>query len=49
MPDEVYAEVRRAAPYAALTRQEFDDVLAFVENGGYALAAYDRWQQTVPR
>jgi ATP-dependent Lhr-like helicase len=45
LPDEVYAEVCRAAPYAALTRQDFDDVLAFVENGGYALAAYDRWRK----
>lgn len=44
-PDEVYAEVCRAAPYAALTRQDFDDVLAFVEHGGYALAAYDRWRK----
>jgi len=45
LPDEVYAEVCRAAPYAALTRQDFDDVLGFVENGGYALAAYDRWRK----
>jgi ATP-dependent helicase Lhr and Lhr-like helicase len=45
LPDEVYAEVCRAAPYAALTRRDFDDVLAFVENGGYALAAYDRWKK----
>jgi ATP-dependent helicase Lhr and Lhr-like helicase len=45
MPDAVYDEVRRAAPYAALTRQDFDDVLRFVENGGYALAAYDRWRK----
>src|ERR1700723_89936 len=45
VPDEVYAEVCRAAPYAALTRQDFDDVLAFVEHGGYALAAYDRWRK----
>jgi ATP-dependent Lhr-like helicase len=44
-PDDVFQEVRRAAPYAALTRQEFDDVLTFVENGGYALAAYDRWRK----
>jgi ATP-dependent Lhr-like helicase len=44
-PDEVYAEVTRAAPYAALTRRDFDDVLAFVEHGGYALAAYERWRK----
>ncbi len=44
-PDAMYREVTSAAPYAALTRGDFDDVLNFVENGGYALAAYDRWQK----
>ena len=44
-PDDVYAEVCRAAPYADLSRKDFDDVLGFVENGGYALAAYDRWRK----
>ncbi len=37
-PDELYAEVRRAAPYASLPRADFDDVLGFVATGGYALA-----------
>ena len=44
-PDDAYAEVRRAAPYAELSRKDFDDVLAYVENGGYALAAYERWRK----
>ncbi len=44
-PDDVFAEVRRAAPYAALPRDTFDAVLRFVEDGGYALAAYDRWRK----
>ena len=44
-PDDVFAEIRTAAPYAALSRKDFDDVLAFVENGGYALAAYDRYRK----
>src|SRR5271165_283324 len=44
-PDAMYAEVALAQPYAALTRQEFDDVLGFVENGGYALAAYERYRK----
>jgi ATP-dependent Lhr-like helicase len=44
-PDDAYAEVTRAAPYAALSRQDFDDVLTFVETGGYALAAYERWHK----
>ena len=45
MPDEMFAEVRRAAPYANLTRRDFDDVLTFVENGGYALASYERYRK----
>ena len=45
LPDALYAEVRRAAPYAALSRMDFDDVLAFVETGGYALAAYERYRK----
>jgi len=44
-PDALFAEVTRAAPYAALTRQDFDDVVRFVEDGGYALSAYDRWRR----
>ena len=44
-PDTMFTEVRRAAPYAALSRRDFDDVLGFVEDGGYALAAYDRYRK----
>jgi ATP-dependent Lhr-like helicase len=44
-PDDLYAEVTRAAPYADLRRQDFDDVVRFVEDGGYALAAYDRYRK----
>ncbi|HUZ63131.1 MAG TPA: ligase-associated DNA damage response DEXH box helicase, partial [Acetobacteraceae bacterium] len=44
-PDAMYAEVARAAPYAGLTRTDFDDVLRFVEDGGYALAAYERYRR----
>ncbi|MBV9249342.1 MAG: DEAD/DEAH box helicase, partial [Acetobacteraceae bacterium] len=44
-PDEVFAEVRSAAPYAGLSRKDFDDVLTFVENGGYALSSYERWRK----
>lgn len=44
-PDALYAEIRRAAPYAALSRKDFDDVLGFVEDGGYALQAYDRYRK----
>ena len=45
LPDDVYREVIAAAPYAALTRTDFDDVLRFVEDGGYALQAYDQWKK----
>jgi ATP-dependent Lhr-like helicase len=44
-PDDLYAEVTRAAPYAALSRRDFDDTLRFVEDGGYALSSYDRWRR----
>jgi ATP-dependent Lhr-like helicase len=44
-PDEIYAEIISAAPYAALPRADFDDVLRFVEDGGYALSAYDQWKK----
>ena len=41
----LYREVTGAAPYADVTRQEFDEVLAFVTNGGYALAAYPQYNR----
>lgn len=44
-PDDLYAEIIRAGAYAELSRQDFDDVLRFVEDGGYALANYDRWRR----
>jgi ATP-dependent Lhr-like helicase len=44
-PDALYAEIITAAPYAKLSRQDFDDVLRFVEDGGYALAAYERYRK----
>ncbi len=44
-PTDMLAEIRRAAPYAAITDEDFTDTLTFVENGGYALAAYDRYRK----
>ena len=41
--DELFAEVRAAAPYASLTRRDFDDAVDFVATGGYALKAYERF------
>lgn len=43
LPDELYSEVTKAAPYAALARKDFDDALRFVEDGGYALRSYERF------
>ncbi len=44
-PDDLYAEVRTSAPYAGLPRVEFDRCLAFIESGGYALKAYERYKR----
>ena len=44
-PDDLYAEVRTSAPYAGLPRAEFDRCLAFIESGGYALKAYERYKR----
>jgi ATP-dependent helicase Lhr and Lhr-like helicase len=43
LADELYAEVKSAAPYAGLARTDFDAVLDFVATGGYALKAYERF------
>jgi ATP-dependent Lhr-like helicase len=42
-PDRLYREVTSASPYQGLTREGFDQVLAFVATGGYALANYERY------
>ena len=44
-PDAIFGEITRTAPYAALTRADFEDTLTFVENGGYALAVYERYHK----
>jgi ATP-dependent helicase Lhr and Lhr-like helicase len=57
---ELLAEIATAAPYAGLTADLFSRILSFIENGGYALRAYDRfrrlrkgadgkWQVTSPK
>ena len=43
--DALYAQMRRAGPFADLSRAEFDDCLEFCATGGYALRAYDQWQR----
>ncbi len=43
--DKLYGEVTGAAPYRDLPRPEFQDVLNFVANGGYALGGYERFRR----
>ena len=43
--DILYREVTKANPYKNLSRGDFDDVLAFVATGGYALQVYDRYRR----
>ena len=43
LSEELYAEITSAAPYAALSRADFDAVVDFVATGGYALKAYERF------
>ncbi|MGE4410033.1 MAG: ligase-associated DNA damage response DEXH box helicase [Sphingobium sp.] len=43
--DALFAEITGAAPYRALPRAEFDRILHFVRDGGYALSAYDKFQR----
>ncbi|MFQ8432607.1 ligase-associated DNA damage response DEXH box helicase [Amaricoccus sp. W119] len=42
-------EIRTAAPYARLSRADYDACLDFCATGGYALRAYDRWRRLVER
>lgn len=44
-PNDLYREIVSVGPYADLTREDFDDTLRYVENGGYALKTYDRWKR----
>ncbi|MEM8825584.1 MAG: DNA ligase-associated DEXH box helicase, partial [Pseudomonadota bacterium] len=43
--DDMFAEVRTAAPYATLDRDTFDRTLSFIESGGYSLRAYDQYKR----
>ena len=43
LADELYREVKTAAPYGNLSRPDFDAVVDFVATGGYALKAYERF------
>ncbi len=41
--DDLFSEIKTAAPYADLPRATFDKVLEFVATGGYALKSYERY------
>jgi ATP-dependent Lhr-like helicase len=43
--DALFAEIVSAQPYARLRREEYLRALSFVENGGYALKAYDKFKR----
>ncbi|MBL0419338.1 ligase-associated DNA damage response DEXH box helicase [Ramlibacter sp. AW1] len=43
--DRLYAEVRTAWPYSELSREDFDQTLRFVADGGYALKSYERYRR----
>ncbi|HEY4345269.1 MAG TPA: ligase-associated DNA damage response DEXH box helicase [Parvibaculum sp.] len=47
-PDALFDEIRAAAPYRNLTREEFDRTVDFVATGGYALKTYDRYARLRP-
>jgi ATP-dependent Lhr-like helicase len=46
--EALLAEIRSAAPYAALKQETFEEILNFIATGGYALKAYDRFRRLVP-
>jgi len=43
--EDMLDEVLSAAPYAGLSEELFRAVLSYIENGGYALKAYDRFKR----
>ncbi|QIQ88285.1 ligase-associated DNA damage response DEXH box helicase [Erythrobacter sp.] len=45
--DALLAEIRTSLAYAWLGKEEFARVLSFVESGGYALRAYDKFKRIV--
>ncbi|WP_152433151.1 ligase-associated DNA damage response DEXH box helicase [Erythrobacter sp. THAF29] len=45
--DDLLAEIRSSVAYAWLDMEQFQRVLGFVENGGYALRAYDKFKRIV--
>ena len=48
VPDALYEEVRSAAAYADLSRDDWDWCLSFVQQGGLSLSAYPDYRRAVP-
>jgi ATP-dependent helicase Lhr and Lhr-like helicase len=44
-PDDLFEEVRSTFCYADITREEWNDVLNFIVNGGNALSQYDDYKK----
>ena len=42
---EALNEIRNAWPYRNLTKADFDTIVSFTQDGGYALKAYDRFSR----
>jgi ATP-dependent helicase Lhr and Lhr-like helicase len=42
---ELLSEIASAAPYAGVTADLFSRILGFIESGGYALRAYDKFKR----
>ncbi|MEO1647950.1 MAG: ligase-associated DNA damage response DEXH box helicase [Pseudomonadota bacterium] len=45
--DELLDEIRSSVAYSWLDKRSFDRVLGFVEDGGYALKAYDKFKRII--
>ncbi|MDA9008850.1 ligase-associated DNA damage response DEXH box helicase [Alphaproteobacteria bacterium] len=46
-PDQIYEDIHNTATYSYLTRKDFNAILHFVSDGGYALRAYDQYKRLV--
>ncbi len=45
--EDLYTEVRSAAPYSDLSREDFNQAVEFAATGGYALKSYERFRKIV--
>ena len=45
--DQLYTDISNTAAYAYLSRADFDSILHFVSDGGYALRAYEQYKRLI--